>query len=128
MPQFAGPSTSEREAKYRTVLTSGAGASPVVAAQLDEMARKFKVSADVQKHYMDRVKHYVNAIGIPGYLLPYCYAFANRGMKINQAYSAEGRAIEYTPLIALYVARGLPQAVLEGIRDHILLSREITGP
>ncbi len=124
---FLGASSSlSRVNNYRSKIRqySGTGAQPdytppVVQFKLDEMYRKQAMVADEQANYQIRVKQTCGAAAVPIIMTGAYMAFAGQMYSICRRYTEEQRAVEAAALIALWVARGLSQVVLQGIRTDI---------
>jgi len=124
---FVGVSSGyDRLAKYKAKVRvfQGTGASPdytapVVQHMLNEMYRKAQVAFNEQATYGTMVSSYLGVSGISVVGRGGYQAFASQMYRLTRTQTGESLRMEVAAILAAWVARGLVQGILEGIRSDI---------
>ena len=97
------------------------GSTVIVKRQLsdDVLRAKISVTFDSIFNMETQVRQYIDAQGVSTLLTGHYLNFGRKLWKLTNRYSAETANIECQSQIALWVARGLNQTILEGIRSDV---------
>jgi hypothetical protein len=91
----------------------------VTVPQADAIRQQFIATRIVQNDILLRTKQVLSSEGVSSALFGAYCAFSMKALAIKLAYSGEAAALEFQTQIALWVARGLSQTVLEIIRTDV---------
>ncbi|HUW10555.1 MAG TPA: hypothetical protein VM537_12560 [Anaerolineae bacterium] len=94
--------------------------SSTVAARISEMAPNFAGTANELLQMEQQVRQVLNAAGVPTITYPFYLNFGRELWSLNRkGIAGESLALEAATLIAKWVAQGLTQSVLQGIRTNV---------
>jgi hypothetical protein len=117
-------SDDQRIAKYN-VKVDPVTVTAKVVAQLPNMQANYPAFVNQYVPKMQAVQDVLNTAGVVPMMFGVYYAFAGRLWRLLTVADGEAARAEAAILIALYVARGLTQTVLESIRTEVF---NITAP
>ena len=119
------------KAKIRAYSGTGAHGDytpPVVQFKLDEMWRKFACACMVQTAISIRVGVLIGKAGVSVIARAGYQAFSATLYRLARTQVGESLAMEAANVIALWVARGLNEGTLEGIRNQVFSIPEPIAP
>lgn len=119
------------KAKVRAFSGTGSGpdyTAPVIQHMLSGMYRKASLAFNEQATIGNQVSAYLGTSGISVVGRGSYQAFASQMYRLTRTQTGESLKIEVEVVIAAWVARGLTQIILEGIRSDIFGVGEPTPP
>lgn len=122
---------AERYAKWEARFQAGSqSASEVLTRQLAGVELKARVLATFESLYNmeGEVRAYLDAQGVSTLLIGHYLNFGRQMWKITQRFGGETAAVEAQVVLSMWVARGLSQAVCEGIRTQVFGVNAVASP